>query len=1779
MQTACEALRAAKVATDLATAVSGARLLADLSPERSISSLEEIVALLHLDNDDEYDAALENDNPAEVAALTLVALEDSVSDVKYFQDALTIMMRCFMVPESPLSADDWSFAMSSLRPVMTRIEPSPLRLPSRNTDPANLVALAMLLDARPRDLASSPDLLAQMMDLCVGLLDAPTLEAHPAVQQAVLDALLPRVVHFADTEHQSRLLHAARHNLATLVGVLGVCSAAPLLGDKTIWDQVHSGLGPTSSAEHQRRCRFILERLIAAMDAEDTDKTWWANFLRVYAGVRERDVHHVQAVWRIARRLLQDANESRWPWIELLFHLATTHENSAIAKYVLTTFLTEDVNNETAATFSDSFVLNVIIPALRLKELYKSVVLDDSSGKTGPLRDVETPTICLLRSWAGTNEARKKALLSKLPDMEGPLNPSFIVVLAKAIASLEGPPGWFADAQVHALREFITASFGGLGGLGMLGRLRLAHDHLIDALVKHALPHQLACATLLQMLEIWQASEASMLRLAHWAASSMSPSSLDTIQKALHETLCSVYANPYASVEGKANACALTAVRPDLVVDGIAIASDLIMWCAQLAKVTDAKGARTLLAALDAIKGLVSQNMVPNATTLPLQDLAMKWLSTQVANADEENAMQVSKAVLIIHALIGPWRPLGAEAERFISVLLDQEASLQVDRKGGDLAALLKRRAQAAFWECLDALIQDANEMNTSLASRLAIAALDGTVKSHHSCLPACYRVLGSSLHRLEGQLPTGMSDPDVLVQALEAALEVSAVRSPALILTFCQAVFQPACFRAQAMSTNVIPRLWNAMLRANAHPLAAQVFGNAFWEDPDLALPFCAQAIEHLSAIDKTVSTSSALMEFVSPESWTRGDQTLLHVHGYLTHPLAVSRHHVLAFIEDRASPAWCAAFVDLALEQLQTSPLNGGQYNHAFSPQFLQKFRIVQAVAAASCRVADPVKAAHFCATLLHIMSNDERLAYFHRCYFELAVTALVKNAPETCLPELYASLGDVACSRNTSVTSKMVITALVVKELDSAWDGITDAHRRLAVLILPWATRPRVVTRSLAHWVLRRCAPSLATWDATAKTLAASARELDTLAQELLDKTLLPLNPSEAASFHYHRDMLEFTATGDQILVATSMRITVDFEENFFDNTATKPTSRPIGYREVTEDETKRHFEDDAAQANEDDAAALNIQAKINPNAWNEMLGLSNVCAAGANAVFPRQLLRKSAQSNKPRTGASGLVVVCTLLENNLPSIAALVRTCEVFAVSKIIVHSLDILRLDTFKAVTLSAGLWMPIEAVSRLQLPGFLAQERAQGARLVGLHQGNNDLTCLGDYSFSPRSVLVIADEPSGMDPAVAELLDDNVAIPSYGRGPSMLPHIAGAAAAWDKVQWPVRDKATGMRGVATSGKIDAYDTIFKIPGSLIVSVNVAREHEILGRFLTQYQNKAPLSEPARVLTVWLAYERMLEDRSTWKPYLDSLPKESDFADFIDAWTDTELAALNDPATARLAAGARADVHFAKRLTPALYRWAFWNVESRTFLDRRSVDSALPVLIPFADMLNHHPTRADAAEFEPDSFLMVADRDLGPGDMLYNSYGRRTNRELLLTYGFVLSDNPWEHTSIPLPWAALSPQRIKDEFLRAKVSVISQYPDSEFAYLYLRAGVDERLLAFFRVWCTKDMRELQALRAAALEPISLDLERRALENFLGRLGGLQQGSSSMSESGGFVPRQPPIPPPPVSVETHADRAVPAKSTRLHMARNFADTRQRIISTHKIALEKRLAELSL
>lgn len=96
-----------------------------------------------------------------------------------------------------------------------------------------------------------------------------------------------------------------------------------------------------------------------------------------------------------------------------------------------------------------------------------------------------------------------------------------------------------------------------------------------------------------------------------------------------------------------------------------------------------------------------------------------------------------------------------------------------------------------------------------------------------------------------------------------------------------------------------------------------------------------------------------------------------------------------------------------------------------------------------------------------------------------------------------------------------------------------------------------------------------------------------------------------------------------------------------------------------------------------------------------------------------------------------------------------------------------------------------------------------------------------------------------------------------------------------------------------------------------------------------------------------------------------------------------------------------------------------FEFCWYSIQARAF-GRRLPWSAM---VPFADCLNHSNVQTKY-DYNVDSngyfrLFPTGSNNYKAGAEVYNSYGRRSNENLLLDYGFAMLDNEWDHVSITL----------------------------------------------------------------------------------------------------------------------------------------------------------------
>ncbi|KAJ8602580.1 hypothetical protein CTAYLR_008752 [Chrysophaeum taylorii] len=264
----------------------------------------------------------------------------------------------------------------------------------------------------------------------------------------------------------------------------------------------------------------------------------------------------------------------------------------------------------------------------------------------------------------------------------------------------------------------------------------------------------------------------------------------------------------------------------------------------------------------------------------------------------------------------------------------------------------------------------------------------------------------------------------------------------------------------------------------------------------------------------------------------------------------------------------------------------------------------------------------------------------------------------------------------------------------------------------------------------------------------------------------------------------------------------------------------------------------------------------------------------------------------------------------------------------------------------------------------------------------------------------------------------------------------------------------LRVRANPVRGLEASRHIRKGDEIASVPRSLAIEVNDIPDDRGVEGLMNEWQR---LPWEARLAA------RLLDSKS--EDWRRSMPQTYDLP--ID-WDDDDLGAAYEPLARAVDEQRRARVSIERKLGvfPAEeVRWALATVQTRSFSGRATSrnrfflaafvawlavgyvglggdpanaiqgaacaavaavvsdvasDQRRHVLAPGLDLLNHSGS-CDATvsyEYFADRFALVADRDYDEGEEVFASYGKKSNSDLLATYGFVEKNNPHDTYVVP-----------------------------------------------------------------------------------------------------------------------------------------------------------------
>ncbi|XP_062152534.1 ribulose-1,5 bisphosphate carboxylase/oxygenase large subunit N-methyltransferase, chloroplastic [Alnus glutinosa] len=236
----------------------------------------------------------------------------------------------------------------------------------------------------------------------------------------------------------------------------------------------------------------------------------------------------------------------------------------------------------------------------------------------------------------------------------------------------------------------------------------------------------------------------------------------------------------------------------------------------------------------------------------------------------------------------------------------------------------------------------------------------------------------------------------------------------------------------------------------------------------------------------------------------------------------------------------------------------------------------------------------------------------------------------------------------------------------------------------------------------------------------------------------------------------------------------------------------------------------------------------------------------------------------------------------------------------------------------------------------------------------------------------------------------------------------------------------------GERGLVASKNIRKGEKLLFVPPPLVIAADSEWTCVEAGEVLKQ--NSVP---DWPLLATYLISEASFMESSRWRNYISALPQQPYSLMY---WTREELDRYLEASQIRERAiervmdviGTYNDLRlriFSKypHLFPEevfnieTFKWSFGILFSR-LVRLPSMDGRV-ALVPWADMLNHSCEVETFLDYDKSSqgVVFTTDRPYQPGEQVFISYGKKSNGELLLSYGFVPKEgtNPCDSVELSL----------------------------------------------------------------------------------------------------------------------------------------------------------------
>ena len=219
------------------------------------------------------------------------------------------------------------------------------------------------------------------------------------------------------------------------------------------------------------------------------------------------------------------------------------------------------------------------------------------------------------------------------------------------------------------------------------------------------------------------------------------------------------------------------------------------------------------------------------------------------------------------------------------------------------------------------------------------------------------------------------------------------------------------------------------------------------------------------------------------------------------------------------------------------------------------------------------------------------------------------------------------------------------------------------------------------------------------------------------------------------------------------------------------------------------------------------------------------------------------------------------------------------------------------------------------------------------------------------------------------------------------------------------------------RGVHSTSFIHKDDLILFIPKSHIITLEMAKSSPIGSKMV---EADLDLLSPKHSYLSTFVLQEKLKPESFWQPYLEILPQK--FRNFPIFFTEDEKEWLKGSPFLDQVNEKIDDIQVDyNTICAAVPEYSQFSVEEFSKI-RMAVSSRIfgmqidgvktDGFVPYADMLNHRRPRQTSWNYDQEKggFVIDALEDIGRGDEVLDSYGKKCNSRFLLNYGFINRNN-------------------------------------------------------------------------------------------------------------------------------------------------------------------------